>query len=307
MQSRVPAETHERPQVARRLPASIGESLFLLPALALVVVLMLIPGVYALVESFFAWNPGYASPYSGLTNYRELFATPAFQAIIRNYVVLLLGLPLWTLLPLVVALALQERVRWPGLFRSIILFPAVLSPAILGILWRSLLQPDGLVNTTLDRFGLSGLAQPWIDSPTLVKPALIFILLWAGMGIGVVIYSAGLAALPTELMEAAELDGAGWWSRLRYIVVPHLRPMIAFYAVYNVIGIFLFSFGYIYVITSGGPGYSSTTFDYDIYENALRFGYYGIAAAESVVLLVIVVGISALALGAVKLAERRST
>jgi multiple sugar transport system permease protein len=272
----------------------------------MVAVLMLVPGGYALFESFYAWNPGYSSPFSGLANYRLLFETPAFDAIVHNYLVLLLGLPLWTLAPLVVALLLHERVRYAGLMRSVILFPAVLSPAILGILWRALLERTGLINATLGAAGLGSLAQPWIDSPSLVKPTLIVVLLWAGMGIGVVVYAAGLASIPQEQFEAAELDGAGWWRRLVHIVIPHVRPLIAFYAAYSVIGIFLYSFGYIYVITSGGPGFSSTTFDYDIYQNAFKFGQFGIAAAESVVLFVLVIGVAGVALAVSRVGSRGS-
>lgn len=277
--------------------AAAREFPFLLPALLLVGGLMLIPGIYALYESFFNWNPGYPSPYVGFGNYTALFHEVGFGQILVNHAVLLIGVPIWTLAPLVIALVLHERVHAPWLFRSIFLFPTVLSGAVLGILFRALLSENGLVNQALGRLHLHRLEHQWIDSASLVKPTLIGILLWAQLGIGVVIYAAGLAAIPAEELEAAELDGAGWWRRLRHIVIPRMRPMIAFYAAYTTIGIFLFSFGYIFVLTNGGPGYASTTFDFDIYTNALRFGYYGIAAAESVVLFAIVAAIAAFAGG----------
>src|SRR5262249_22465024 len=111
---------------------------------------------------------------------------------------------------------------------------------------------------------------------------------WAGLGVGVVIFSAALSSIPAELFEAAEIDGASWWQRLRYVMLPGMRSTVELYVVFQVLSVFLFLFGWIYVVTQGGPGYSSTTLDYDIYQNALSYGIFGLAAAESVYLLAIV-------------------
>jgi ABC-type sugar transport system permease subunit len=208
--------------------------------------------------------------------------------------VLLLGIPLWTVLPIVIATMLHERVPAPGVFRTIFFFPATVSPAVIGVLFSFILQPDGPLDVWLRRLGLGGLARNWLVDPQLVKPVLIVVLAWATLGTGVVIFSAALGAVPADLFEAAALDGASWWQRLRYVVLPSLRRIVELWVVILVITVFVAVFPWIFTLTRGGPGYSSTTLDYDIYQNALSFGYFGTAAAESVYLLVIVATVIAI-------------
>jgi ABC-type sugar transport system permease subunit len=273
---------------ARRWSAAVSEAPFLLPALVLVGGAILLPALYSLYRSFYDWQPGYPSPFVGLANYRELFELSTFREVLQNQFFLLLGLPLWTFLPLVLAVVMHERTRFVGLVRSIFLFPAVLSPAIVAIMLRSVLKPDGLLNTTLGTLGLNGLEARWIDSPALVKPTLIFVLLWANLGIGVIIFSAALATVSRDVLRAAEVDGAGWWARLVHVILPSLSTVTYFWMIYNVIGVFFETFGWVYVLTGGGPGYSSSTLDFDIYKRAFTSGSFGRAAAECVVLVLIV-------------------
>jgi len=273
------------PEVGSRTRTAF-DFLFVAPLVLLVGVLILYPAVVGVYRSFFTWTPaGGATEFVGFDNYVTLAKSPVFHEILKNEAIYLIGVPIWTILPLGIALALQERVLFPGLFRTLFFFPAVLSPALVGILFRSMLRPDGMVNETLDAMGLGALAQSWLDDPSLVKPVMIGILAWAGLGTGVLIFSAGLAAVPPELFEAAEVDGASWFQRLRYIMIPSLLPLIEFWVVYQIISVFLWIFGWIYVLTQGGPRYSSTTLDYDVYTNAMNFGQFGLAAAEAVYLL----------------------
>jgi multiple sugar transport system permease protein len=274
--------------LARRWSLHAADSLFALPALVLVAATILVPGVYALYRSFFNWQPGYASPWVGLGNYKELLHLASFHQVVGNQFFLLLGLPLWTLAPLALAVVMHERTRFVGAFRSIFLFPAVLSPAIVAVLLRSVLSPDGMLNKTLDSVGLGMLQARWIDSAALVKPTIILVLGWANIGVGVIIFSAALSALPRDVLRAAEVDGAGWWARFFHIVLPSLGTVILFWMTYNVISVFLDSFGWIYVLTGGGPGYASSTMDFDIYKHAFTGGSFGMAAAECVVLVGIV-------------------
>jgi ABC-type sugar transport system permease subunit len=267
---------------------SSGDLLLAVPALIIVGVFIIVPLVQVIVRSFFDWQPGLPSPFVGLSNYTDLFASEQFQKAMKNQAFLLLGLPLFIILPMMIALVLFERVKGAALFRTIYFFPSVLAPPIVAIMMRSVLASDGLINSFFEQVGLSSLVQPWLTSETLVKPTLIAILAWANLGIGVIIFSSALSALPVENLEAATVDGANWWQRLWYIVVPDLRPTIELWATYQAISLFAFAFGWIYVLTNGGPNSASTTLDFDIYQNALLFGFFGSAAAESVVLLLIV-------------------
>jgi multiple sugar transport system permease protein len=118
---------------------------------------------------------------------------------------------------------------------------------------------------------------------------LIFVIAWASAGVGVVIFSAALSALDPTLLEAADVEGASGWQRLRFVVLPAIRPVVDLYFALMVLMVFVGLFGWIYVLTGGGPGYASTTLDYDIYQHALTYGQFGLAAAESVYLFAIVV------------------
>ena len=299
--------THvERPGALPRLGRWAAEStFFLLPLLAFITIVIVVPTCIAIYRSFYQWNPGYESPFVGFDNYVDLWNSPVFREVLKNEAVYLLGLPLWCVLPLVVSLMLYDRVPGAAVFRTIFFFPAILSPAIVGILFRAILAPDGLLNSTLRAAGLDGLTRNWIDDPALVKPVIILVIAWAGLGFGVLFFSAALASIPPELFEAAAIDGASSYQRMRYVMLPGIRAVFEFYVVFQVIGVFLFFFGWIYVLTQGGPGFSSTTMDYDVYTNGFTYGYFGLAAAEGVYLLAIVAVIILLGLRIAGRGERQ--
>ena len=269
----------------RRRRRRVAELPYLLPVVALLAGFTFVPAGIAWAHAFTAWNPGTESPFVGLDNFRILFDDPTFREVLRNQAVFLLGVPVWVLMPLALSLLLYERVPAPGLFRTILFFPAVLPPAIIAIMFRSLLAPDGLVNEVLRKAGLGGLAQPWLDSAEIVKLSLIGLLAWAGLGVGVVMFGAALSSVSPELFEAAALDGASFGQRLRYVVMPGIRGTIVLYTVLQVLTVFLFLFAWIYVLTNGGPGFSSTTMDFDIFSRSMAQGFFGVAAAESIVLV----------------------
>ena len=271
------------------LGSQAADFLFVLPALALVGGLLLYPIGNGVYHSLYNWHPGYASPFVGFANYTKLAGDALFREIMRNEAVFLIAVPFWVLLPLALALFLYERVPFAGVARTLIFYPAVASPAILGIFFRGVLAPTGLLNSVLGAVGLDRLEQNWLADPKLVKPVLICIIAWATAGVGVIIFTAALSAMEPSLLEAAEVEGASPWQRIKWVVFPALRPVIDLYFALMVLTVFVGMFGWIYVLTSGGPGYASTTLDFDIYQRALVYGQFGLAAAESVYLIAIVV------------------
>jgi len=279
----------EESGTARAVLSAAGDALFLLPAFALVGTLLLYPIGTSIFRSFFAWDPGYSSPFVGIANYTALAGNMFFQEILKNEGVFLIGVPLWVALPLGIAIFLHERVPIAGIVRTIIFFPAVASPAILGIFFRSVLAPTGLLDTILHTVGLGALAQNWLSQPNLVKPVIICVIAWATAGVGVVIFSPAMRAMEPHLLERAGIEGASAGQKMRFVVLPALRPVIDLYFALMVLIVFVGLFAWIYVLTAGGPGFASTTIDYDIYQHALSYGQFGIAAAESVYLLAIVV------------------
>lgn len=271
----------------RSVVDSARETLFVLPVVIIVGMLIVVPTVTAIVHSFTDWNPGYASPFIGLHNYATLATSPVFHTILANEGVLLLGLPLWVGLPLLLAFLMYDKVPVAGFLRTIFFFPATASPALIGILFTIILGPQGPVNSALNLVGWRS-PPDWLVSSGWVKPVLICVLAWATIGTGIMIFSAGLTAIPTELFEIAKIDGVGWWGRLRNVAVPSLRRITELWTVILVITVFVAMFPWVYTLTLGGPGYSSTTIDYDIYQNALTNGYFGLAAAEMVYMLILI-------------------
>ncbi len=273
----------------RRVRRHAGELLFVLPILLIMGVTIAVPTVSVLSHAFTDWQPGFSADWVGLKNFTDLFKSVEFRQIMINHGILLLGIPLWVMLPLAISFVLYSGVPAPGLFRAFMFFPATASPALLGILFGILLAPDGAFNSFLRTLGLGSLTGDWLSGPHLVKPVLIVVLAWATMGMGVVIFSAALSAVPPELFESAEIDGASWWQRLWHIVLPSIRRTVELWTVILTVSVFTAIFPWIFTLTRGGPGYSSTTLDWDVFQNALTLGYFGTAAAESVVLLLLVV------------------
>lgn len=279
---------------------------FIAPSIVLVGVLVLVPTVVVFFNSLFDWQPGYPSPFVGVENYVSLLTSASFHQVMFNELVFLLGMPLYTIVPVAIALILFEGVYGSAVYRTIFFFPSILSPAIVGIMFRSILAEDGMANSVLGALGLSSLKQDWLNNPYLVKPTLIAVITWAVLGVGVVIFSAALSALPPEHLEAARLDGANFWQRLRWIIAPELRPTIELWIAFQVITIFVGIFGWIYVLTSGGPNGASTTIDFDIYQTSLKYGFFGVGAAESVILLLIILLLGGLATAFRRFERRRA-
>lgn len=303
---RTPRRPVRRP--ARRFRGGLAggpaATLLFVPILVLEIAILFAPLLYIAYRSFFDWQPGGFSTFIGVGNYVEIFSDPAFWQVVGNQFFYLLGLPLWVIAPLIVAFMLREKVAGAGFFRSLYFLPAVMSPAIVALVFRALLSSDGPVNALLRAVGLGGLARPWLSEETAVKPVIIILVLWAGFGTGVLIFAAALSAVPKHLFEAARLDGVGFWGEFWHIAVPSIRSTVVLWMIFQVISIFLFMFSWVYVLTRGGPGLASATMDFAIYQEFMRFGFFGTAAAQSVVLVLLIVLVAAVGAVVVKLVGR---
>ncbi|MCT2583181.1 carbohydrate ABC transporter permease [Actinophytocola gossypii] len=224
-------------------------------------------------------------------NYARLFADPKFvQAAVNTAVFVVVGVPLTMALALLVALGLNSGlVRFRTLFRVGYYLPVVTSIVAISVVWRFLLQPDsGLFNELLGLVGIDG--PSWLDDRPFALPTLIVMAAWRNLGFAMVIFLAGLQAIPKDLYEAATIDGARTLARLRYLTVPMLRPTMLFVAVITTIGYVQF-FEEPFVMTQGGPLDSTLSLAYHTY-NQFGFGNYGYASAMGYVLFVVVVLLS---------------
>ncbi|WP_127472937.1 carbohydrate ABC transporter permease [Microbacterium sulfonylureivorans] len=226
----------------------------------------------------------------GFDNYIRLFQDPRFtRSLINTFTFTLVGVPLTMALALLVALALDKGIhRFRTVYRVGYYAPVVTSIVAIAIVWRFILQPDGLLNGFLAWFGIQG--PNWLESTTWALPSLIMMAVWRNIGTLMVIFLAGLQSVPREHHEAAMVDGANVFQRFRAITIPALRPTILFAAVITGIG-FLQFFEEPYVMTQGGPldaTLSTAMYTYDQF----GFGNYAYASAASYVLFIVIVALA---------------
>ena len=280
-------------------PRGVGENatrsawLFIGPAVALIGVFFLLP----VVASFFLsvtdfdlyaiGNPATVR-FVALHNYVALLHNPTFwQAVWNTFYFALVGGPLTVATSLGAALLLNARlVRFKTFFRTVYFIPFVTTLVAVAIVWRYLYQPQyGLLNYALGKFGISPI--DWLGDPRWAMPAIILLAVWKNFGYNMLIFIAGLQAIPDELYEAAHLDGAGVVRQFRHITLPMLAPTFLFVGVVTMIGYFQL-FAEPYVMTSGGPLGATTSLVLFMYQEGFRWWRLGSAAAIAFVLFVII-------------------
>jgi multiple sugar transport system permease protein len=266
--------------------------LFVLPALALVVVFRIIPLIWGLGYSFTDYDGMSAPRFVGLDNYIGIAHDPVFLDSLVNMLILLATLPIWIGLPLVLAILIHQGVPGGKIFRAVYFFPAVLSSVIVGAIFNVLLRYDGSFNLFLKALGFS--AVDWLGNSSTALFSLIAVQLWSTFGMSLLIFIAGLSTVSSEMLEAAKLDGAKlmqtWW----YIVIPSIRPIIEFAAVVTTIGMLTSMFGLIYVLTAGGPGTSTILPEFLIWLEQGKMNRPGYASAISMVLFLMMAGLAAI-------------
>jgi multiple sugar transport system permease protein len=244
--------------------------LFISPGLVLFSVFTFYALILTLYLTFHRWSiiePD--KPFIGLDNYRRLVHDTEFwHAAINTLYFTGASVPLTMVIGLGIALLLNQPLWGRGIFRTIYFLPIVTPFVVVSIIWKWLYQPDyGLFNFYLLKLHLVDQPLLWLSDQNLAMPAVILMSVWGGIGYSMVIYLAGLQAIPQELYEAAEVDGAGALSRLWYVTIPMLRPTTLFLLVIGIIGSFQV-FTQIFIMTSGGPVDRTTTMVYFIYQTA---------------------------------------
>ncbi|MBD1868152.1 sugar ABC transporter permease [Cyanobacteria bacterium FACHB-471] len=260
--------------------------LFLAPALILLGAFLLGPIAYLIYLSFTSGSFTRAGiQWVGLRNYWRLFLTPDFWQVIGNTVYFTLATVIPSLvIPLGLAVLLNRSVAFRGLLRTAYFIPSITSLVAVGLGFRWLFQTDGPVNALLSTVGIEPI--PWLGSVTWAMPVLILLSIWKQLGFNLVVFLAGLQAIPANRYEAAELDGANVWQQFWHITLPGLRPTLIFATVTTAI-FTLRSFEQPYVITGGGPLNSTNLLVFYIYNQAFAQFDFGYAAAAATVLLMV--------------------
>ncbi|GAA1980377.1 sugar ABC transporter permease [Terrabacter lapilli] len=237
-------------------------------------------------------NP-FAVNIIGFDNFTKALSDPLFRTAAGNtaYFVLV-GMPLTLVVALAAAVALDKGItRFRAVFRLGFYMPVITSIVAVAVVWRFLLQnPGGLINTVLGWVGIDG--PNWLGDPHWSMPSLILMASWRNFGTAMIIFLAGLQAVPGELHEAAAIDGAGAWKRFRHVTMPLLRPTLLFVMVTTAIGYLQF-FEEPYVMTRGGPLNSTVSLSMYTYQQ-FGFGNYGLASAMSYLIFVVIAIVTAI-------------
>ena len=262
--------------------------LFLLPSLVIFGVFVFYPLFFSLWSSFTNWS--LISPttkYVGLSNYGTLIQDKRFWNALWNTGYYTLGVvPVGTILALLLAVALNQKVMGVKVFRTILFLPVITSSAIIAIVWTFLFDPDiGLLAYYLSRIGFTSSA--WLRDPHYAMPAIILVSLWKNLGFNMVIFLAGLQSIPMSLYEAASIDGANRIQQFFRITLPQLMPTTTFVVVMSVISSFQV-FDQVYVMTRGGPLFSTETLVQYIYHHGFETFRMSYASTVAIVLLVLV-------------------
>ncbi len=267
---------------------------FLSPNLLGFLVFTVLPLGAALVLAFAEWDTANPVVFVGLKNFLRLLKDETFKISLVNTIYYTAAtVPLTMICSLGIALVLNQKIKARGFFRSAFFFPYVVSMVAVAVVWNMLLHPTmGPVNNFLTSLGMEK-PPGWTASTEWAMPAVILASVWRQTGFFMVIYLAGLQGIPRSLYEAAEIDGAGAWTRFWKVTFPGLAPVTFFVSVMLVINGFKI-FDLIIVMTDGGPGRATNVLVYDSYYTAFMSFRFGYASAISMVLLIIVLAVTAL-------------
>lgn len=278
-------------------PVRVRETLnawgFLAPSFVHLAVFTIAPVAFLLWISVHDWDLLASNrPFVGLAHFRELGADPLFWRALRNGLVYALYVPVTMVAALAAALLLDQPLRGIKVLRVVVFLPYVASTVAVALVWQWLLHRDfGLLNAALAIVHLPRV--DWLGNPTTALPALMLVSAWGQLGYMMVVYLAGLQAIPASLLEAARLDGADAWQRFRFVVWPMLRPVSTYLLLTGIIWSF-HGFTLVYVMTEGGPAHATDVLVYRIYQTAWEFRRFDVAAAMSVVLCLLLLALTAL-------------
>lgn len=282
----------------KKSSAEVSEAIagygFLLPNLLGFLIFTSIPVLASMALSFYKWDLLSAPKFVGFENYIALFQDPLFWKYCWNTVYMMIAIPLGMAGSLLLAIALNQKLKGIVIFRTVYFLPTLCSGVAIFMLWRLIYNPEfGVFNQLISWFGrmlgLTLTGPNWLTDETWAKPALIIMGVWQTVGgYNMILYLAALQGVPRDLYDAAEVDGANRWQKFWAVTWPQISPTTFFIAIMSVIGGFQAGFDPAYIMTGGGPNGSTTTIIYYLYNNAFQWHNMGYAAAIAWVLFLIV-------------------
>lgn len=268
---------------------------FLSPAFLFFVIFIIVPTIASVYYSFTSWDGVSADvKFIGLRNYIEIFTSKRFYNALTNTVLLTVFISIFeNFFALVLALLVDHVFRLKNLFRSIFYIPVLLSGIVSGFIWKTIYNYNfGVINSILDSIGKGELKQDWIGNPKLALIMVGIVLVWKGAGYYMIIYLASLQGVPTDLIEAAKIDGANAWQAFKNITIPLISGAFTINFTLSLIN-GLKVFDQISVMTDGGPGFETETIVYLLYKVGFGEGRQGFGTAVGIVLLFIIIILNA--------------
>jgi multiple sugar transport system permease protein len=274
----------------------------LTPALLHSGIFIVIPVISVLVLSLTDYSFGDSFDWVGFGNYADLFRDPNFGASLWHTVLYaIVVIPISMALSLLVAVGLNQKIRGLSFFRTAFYIPTVTATVAVATIWLWIYSPgSGLANGFLSLFGFA--PNQWLAGPGTALPSLMVVGIWQGLGTKIIIYLAALQGVSKDLLESAELDGAGRWQKFGNVTWPAIGPVQFFVLITSIVGTFQV-FDLVYVMTQGGPGSATRVLVMDIYLNAFQNLKLGYASAETVIMMIVI----AIFISAGRLLQRADT
>lgn len=292
---RRPSLTSGRVKGPRRGLRSVSRRtlLFLVPALAFYLFVLVIPTMRGARYAFTDWdglNPTFE--FVGLDNFVDVVtSTDSRRAIFVTLLVAFTYMLAVNVMGLLLAVGVDTKIKTRNFLRVLLFAPAVMTPVVTAHLWKYILAPTGPLNAALDALGLGAVQQSWLGSPGWALFSIVLVMTWQFTGYHMVIFLAGLQAIPVELVEAADVDGASVFQRFFHVKLPLLAPATTINFVLSMIGA-LKIFDHIWVLTGGGPGGTTHNLSTLLYRDAFQYGEFGSSIAMALLLTLLVAVIS---------------
>ena len=266
-------------------------TLFLLIPLTLLFVFTYLPAINMIAYSFTDWKGYGAKNFVGMQNYINIFSDPEIFSVLKNSLYYFVGGLIQLGLSFVFAVILNSKIKGKGFFKSLFFFPYLINGVAISLMFLVFFQPSGTLDTVLSMLGLDGMIRQWLGDAHYVNFSLAFTSIWRFFGYNFIIFLGALQSISDEVLEAADLDGAGDWQKIRYIYIPSVKRIIQLNLVLNISGA-ISVFEIPYIMTGGANG--SSTFVIETMKTAFTYNKVGKASAMAVIVMLIVAAVAAI-------------
>ncbi|WP_070000624.1 carbohydrate ABC transporter permease [Cellulosilyticum sp. I15G10I2] len=260
----------------------------LLPALLIFIVFVILPIIRSFFYGFYSWN-GLSDPqYIGLKNFKEILTDRIFWHSFKNNIIVVIASVFGQIpLGLIIAIILNKKLKSSSFFRTVFFMPMILSTVVVGLLWSTILNSQvGILNGVLNKIGLDQIAMDWLGDPNIAIYTICFVIVWQFFGLYMIIFLAALQNIPSEIFEAANVDGANEWCKLVNITVPMIWDSIMAAVVLCIAGS-MRTFDLVFVMTKGGPAHATELMATYMYNKTFEVYKYGYGSAVSLVIFII--------------------